>query len=343
MIVIVGFRTRELANACLLNGRVDDVSHYIREGVDVNQTDIYGRAPIHFACESLNAAVLAILLENGADPNLLTETGFRALGIACSVDAEIPLRYIDNVPIVRAKGNQEIVVGMLLAHGARPNAFDSNGMAPLHRACNSQNAAIVALLLEHGANVNLPAKKGVLPLHIASSKGEEIVHILLEHGADANAFDGDGMASLHHACDSQNAAIVAGLLEHGADVNLPTKKGVLPLHLASKGRVEIVQMLLKHGADVNVLDADGMAPIHIACKFKRWGSATVATMLASGADVNLPSKDGVCPLHIALEAGLEKSVIQICCSNMVPTSMQYGEQTVSLLFILLVVFPVETS
>ena len=131
-----------------------------------------GWAPIHLACKLQGSAVLAILLKNGADPNLLAGNGSCALDIACCNDAE---------------GSKKMVQ-MLLAHGVDPDAFDGNGMvAPLHHACKSQNAAVVAVLLEHrdGANVNLPTKDGDHSLHIAlsTSKGkEEIVRMLVQGG-----------------------------------------------------------------------------------------------------------------------------------------------------------------
>ena len=261
--------TALLVDACK-KANVDDVRRYIREGADVNQRldsrPNLGWAPIHFACQLESSVILAILLENGADPNLLTNDGFPALNIACNA----------------AECSKEMVQ-MLLEHGADTNVFDSNGLASLHDACHSRNAAIVAVLLKYGANVNFPTRDDVHPLHIASFKGEEqIIQILLKHGADTNVLDSNGMAPLLHPCDSQNAAAVAALLGHGANVNLPTNgrgtnanlpkmDGSYPLHIACDVGVvhvkeTVVRMLLEHGADVDAIwQTDGSTPLHIAC------------------------------------------------------------------------------
>ena len=299
LVAIVSLKNRQLAYACR-RGNADDVRQYIRERADVNQClDLWpdlGWAPIHLACRLQGSAILAILLENGADPNLLAGDGSRALDIACCNDAE---------------GSKKMVQ-MLLAHGADADAFDGNGMmAPLHHACKSRNAAVVEVLLEHGANVNLPTRDGAHPLHIAVSKGEEnIIVMLLKHGADINALDSNGMAPLHHACNLQNAAIVAALLGRGANVNLLTRDDVHPLHISfSKGKAEITQMLLKHGADVDfdAFDSNGRTPLHHACDSQN--AVIVALLLERyGVNVNLPTRDGVHPLHIALSKGKEEIV-----------------------------------
>ena len=79
--------TALLVDACK-KANVDDVRRYIREGADVNQRldsrPNLGWEPIHFACQLESSVILAILLENGADPNLLTNDGFPALNIACN-------------------------------------------------------------------------------------------------------------------------------------------------------------------------------------------------------------------------------------------------------------------
>ena len=142
---------------------------------------------------------------------------------------------------------------------------------------------------------------------------------MLKHGADTNVLDSNGMAPLHHPCDSQNAAAVAALLGHGANVNLPTNgrgtnanlpkmDGSYPLHIACDVGVvhvkeTVVRMLLEHGADVDAIwQTDGSTPLHIACLSHRNHDLgnLVDLLLDQQRNICLLDSLGLTPLHVAL-------------------------------------------
>src|SRR5205807_8470787 len=103
---------------------------------------------------------------------------------------------------------QAETITYLISIGADPNALDSSGVAPLHRAVRTRSLAAVRALVDGGANPRQPNKSGSTPLHLAvqttgrggsgSPRAREqqagIVTLLLERGARATDRDGRGRA-----------------------------------------------------------------------------------------------------------------------------------------------------
>ncbi|EYE97464.1 ankyrin repeat domain-containing protein, partial [Aspergillus ruber CBS 135680] len=83
------------------------------------------------------------------------------------------------------------VVGILLQHGANPNAKDLNGRTPLVCAAEYSRVDIIRRLLECGAEFdNRDAYSGRTPLSLASQYGyTAVVRPLLQQGADPNSKD----------------------------------------------------------------------------------------------------------------------------------------------------------
>ncbi len=101
------------------------------------------------ACEQNKPALVNILLENGADPNV---------------------RYGDSTPlVVNMRANPEIL-RLLLEHKANPDAADIHEMTALHWLAMSDTAPTnaVALLLGNSTNVNAQDKNGNTPLLFAA-------------------------------------------------------------------------------------------------------------------------------------------------------------------------------
>jgi len=88
-----------------------------------------------------------------------------------------------------------------LSVGTDPNALDSDGVAPLHRAVRTRSLPAVRALLDGGADPKLPNKAGSTPLHLAvqttgrGGSGSQharrqqtgIISLLLERGASLTA------------------------------------------------------------------------------------------------------------------------------------------------------------
>ncbi|RYP08517.1 hypothetical protein DL764_001848 [Monosporascus ibericus] len=86
--------------------------------------------------------------------------------------------------------SHEVIVRLLLDHGADVNLVDLNGWTALHTAALQGHETIMKLLLEKGADINVKDCNGRTALHIASSQGHDVVtRWLIEKGADIGARD----------------------------------------------------------------------------------------------------------------------------------------------------------
>jgi hypothetical protein len=133
-------------------------------------------------------------------------------------------------------------VGMLLSHGANPNAlvcqekaWDSPGGSELHRATpllaaiDMGDLTMVQQLLATGAASDHPPQQGLLrtPLQRASEVGNfEVVRHLLNYGVPVDSTPCySGGTPLQLAAMSGHVGIATLLLEHGANVNHPPAEG----------------------------------------------------------------------------------------------------------------------
>lgn len=131
--------------------------------------------------------VARLLEQNAALVNAYSADGFAPLGLA-------------------AFFGHKMVVELLLAKGADPNAASKNAMqvCPLHSAVAHRNTEVAfemaSLLLQHGAEVNVAQHGGWTPLHQAAAHGQDkVVRLLLSHGADPSAKSDDGRTALEMA------------------------------------------------------------------------------------------------------------------------------------------------
>ena len=223
----------------------------LREEIDVNrlnQTD--GYAPIHWAVERSLTEVLKILLDHGADVNLMTSNAIGKDRTALHMAAEL--------------GDPE-VIQLLLEYGADVGATTSYGETPLHGVrLFVKNIEVVQQLVESGANVNAETTFGATPLHSASILGSaQIVILLIERGAEINRENKRGLTPLHHAADYGHEDVVKVLLQsEELSLDLQTRNGDTALHLAAKkGHARIVELLLQAGANPTVENKFNKSPL----------------------------------------------------------------------------------
>ncbi len=248
-------------NLALINLHFDTAVALIEAGADVNQWDIFGRAPLYNAID-LNTLpvggrtdipsedvhtgvdVARMLLERGANPNM-------------QLKVRPPYR---NAVFDRGSDNS-------LAEGA----------TPLIRAARAADVASVKLLLEHGALVDLPNARGHTPLLIvagidwsaAPTRGRykteeasiETLQILLEHGANINAITGDpAKRPITQLSDNERGAGLQPAIRGAGQVD-----GQTALHAAAKkGWNLIVKFLIDNGAVQQVVDTSGRTPYDLA-------------------------------------------------------------------------------
>lgn len=123
------------------------------------------------------------------------------------------------------------VVKLLLEHGARVGAVDSQGCDALLHATLGGHAAVVSLLLAHGADPYVEALLHDAPLLEASKRGDLRVVLALLQYLPVAGLDRRGRCektALYHACEGGSAPVARALLLAGADHRLVAYGGQTP-------------------------------------------------------------------------------------------------------------------
>lgn len=204
--------------------RLDVFRALVDAGADVRAADRLGWQAIHLAARDANVEILKELLRAGADPNAYgypeTEGGaFVPIDEAC----------VGTSGLRTAETKERIeTVRVLLQHGAKVNVYNphiSNGAGPLYQAALRGFNVIVQLLLEHGAEFEVEDNSGTTPLMGASYIGNaKTAEILLSAGAQPNHRSRRGTALLL-AVKRGRIDVVRLLLNAGADPKLTNAEG----------------------------------------------------------------------------------------------------------------------
>lgn len=279
----------------------------------------YGLSALVPACANGNAAMIELLLDAGADPNL------------SEPDGRTPL-------MVASKTGKSEAVRTLLTRGARVDDKEhAQAQTALMWAAAEGHADVVRQLVRAGAQLEAKSKGGFTALHFAARQGKiDVLRALIELGAGVNGgigSDGDGPSALALAVTNLHFELGAVLLQAGADPNY-TWQGRTVLHIltwvsrlgigtndpvpegsGNLSRLDLLRELAKHGADLNrrmtsrrggvrtVLNMKGATPFLLAA---RTADAAMMRLLAElGADPLLPNEEGTTPLLVAAGVGVQ--------------------------------------
>lgn len=196
------------------------IKHFTEGGADLNQKDLDGRTPLHFARQK---DVAEYLLEKRADCNLTDKWG------------KIPLHYVKNLDVVK----------LLMDRTDNLDQKDLEGNTPLLIALDARNFDVSQLLLEAGADPQQRDRQGRTVLHTAClNEVVPMVRWLMHQGVGVQQTDDSGKTALHYACYREQIDVVRLLLENGASPDQPDNEGITPLQLAEKRSTpEIVELL----------------------------------------------------------------------------------------------------
>jgi ankyrin repeat protein len=205
----------------IMNANWDLAKRLIQAGADVSQWDIFGEAPLITAIDQRNRidggrasidvpnttsglAIVTLLLERGADPNM--QLFFKPANVRGDVYTR------GATPLIRAAVNGDLeVVKQLLEHGADATVATADRQTPIHavlagRAPEPQALELIRALQKAGTDVNVVALinhpeeiRGGTALHYAVRKRyKTVVKELASFGIDMNAVDQDGLTALDY-------------------------------------------------------------------------------------------------------------------------------------------------
>jgi ankyrin repeat protein len=267
------------------------VKRLLQEGADPNFVGENSTA-IHTAAFHGADAILKVLIEAGANPNLKNRDGFAPIHWAASQG------HIKTCEI-------------LIRNKADINAKTSAGGTALHVAASSGHSKICKILLAAGADINAADNMGSTPLSIAVGLNQKsVVTLLLSSGADTETVNANGQTPLLMGLDMLNEVGVKDWEQetrsnHTGETRIYSirnnyftfKDGTLvtPVvvkdqkFLASKSwvpqeyrqyltMIEIVKLLLKHNADPDKTDKRMQNAFSYAC---RCGDAHIIKLLYS--------------------------------------------------------------
>ena len=165
----------------------DDLAEFLEKDPGaVDESGKWGKTQLYYAARSGALERARILIENGADVNVMTSNG-------------TPLH-------IAAQNGHARMVKLLLENGADPNAKDKSGGTPLHTPAWIGHEDVVAVLIEGGADPNLTTS-GIkaTPLHFCAQRGwTNICKLLLENGAEPSLYleDKEGKTPLDLALEN---------------------------------------------------------------------------------------------------------------------------------------------
>jgi ankyrin repeat protein len=173
-----------------------------------------------------------------------------------------PERYVDDdgrpTPVVSAAlriGCGAELVGLLLSHGADPNAAGPDARTPYRLAVAAGRTELAELLRRHGAEDDASDVDRFLSACRRADRTEAARLLDADPGLVDRLAD-DERASIFRAAESGDTAAVALMLDIGFSPETRSDEGATPLHSAAyAGSAEIVRLLLDRDADIDARDA----------------------------------------------------------------------------------------
>ena len=260
----------------------------LAKGAPINARDSAGRTTLLAAVESERKEIVDLLLERGANPNLLSGN-YENSDNYCTSPLMSAVRR-DNVNLIK----------LLLARQADPNVTCKNGQNALRDTLERGKSEIFEMLVKAGANVQAVDERGETNLMFAARKGDAAaLKKMLDMGVPVNASSKEGATALIIAVGSGAMTTrlekVKLLLEAGADPNIANQQKVFN----SRGslqyqRCETALIYVAENAEIDTLDN---VPLSI-----------FDLLVANNVNLNFTCENGYSALLAAIDGGQVKGV-----------------------------------
>ena len=249
---------------------------------DLNLVDPDGASALTIAIINANYEFAAMLLDAGADPNVVdTDAGMGPLYAAVDMHRLAvghgrpnprPVGLITAVDIVKklldhgADPNRRLKKAIMQRHHTAGDAALGAGATPFLRAAKSGDIEMMRALVAGGADAKLAMPNGSNALLFAAGLGwrngspaapsydqgsddeaVEAVRFLLQSGFDVKGTNDAGDSALHVAVSGRGSeAIIKALIDQGADPESKNKRGQTPRAIAAAKGNEAITALLNH-------------------------------------------------------------------------------------------------
>lgn len=299
---------------CGVTGNFKAAAALVRLGARIDPRDSDGCTPLMRAVKNNHTLVAKVLLDNGADPNLVlhtentsvypllvasmagsddmvrlllekgASTGVELEGIPSPVDAAKSYGHDSTAKLISSaiKRQKLAVKSKDVSHG--------NLTLLWRKIAESVCVRDFASLTKHTKSKDFGLLEPGARLLVWSALGDaKQLQCLLDAGTDPNRRFDDvlgGISPLYAAVALSGSVAAAGALLHaGADPNLKWENDATPIFEALKDdRIDLLRTLIGNGADVNSRMTDGMTPLIFATTY---GSRLcVDCLLDAGANIN---------------------------------------------------------
>jgi ankyrin repeat protein len=257
-------------------GNIDELNRAIEIGLEVDELGAKGHTALMAAAYYGHRSIVNVLLEAGADPNLLSDDdGLGVSGMTALMFAAGSF----------FASNRQHIVRQLIAGGADVNQRGAGGKTAIFYAALAGSGYVdcVETLIAAGADLDILDDRGHTVLSsVAAAENYPMFNILMQAGASTAGLES---IQLIQAASAGNVDRVKSLLK--TNVNLDLDRGAAIGNAAAAGHTQIVELLIRAGANVNLRDKLGFTPIASAA-YAGYGEI-VQLLIDAGADIQAPA------------------------------------------------------
>lgn len=253
----------------------------VKAKASLDLVDPDGATALEIAIINANYEFAAMLLDAGADPNIVdTDAGMGPLYAAADMHRLAvghgrpnpkPVGLMTAVDIAKkllqkgADPNRRLKKAIMQRHHTAGDSALGEGATPFLRASKSGDIEMMRALVAGGADPKLAMSTGINALHFAAGQGwrngspaapsydqgsdeeaVEAIQFLLDLGFDVNGTNDNGDTALHSAVSGRGSeVIIKFLVSKGADPEAKNKRGQTPLAIATTKGNDAITNLLK--------------------------------------------------------------------------------------------------